>query len=96
MKIYRSILTIQASWQEIEGVSNNVKVCVRAADCGDGFVCCTSVDMGEWHLCAKNEVSSFPSILFIPKYKYHISYINVLCLILLFFLFNFFLLLLFI
>ena len=45
------------SWQTLEGKKTLIK-CTQLTDCNDGFICCTSTNIGEWHLCKLNEVNN--------------------------------------
>ncbi len=50
-----------ASWTVLDGLTDNPTCVGTQNKCPDGFNCCTSTDIGEWHLCTADQVYSHPS-----------------------------------
>ncbi|CAK9873993.1 unnamed protein product [Sphagnum jensenii] len=52
---YRLYTVLWASWTVLDGLTDN-PTCVGTQKCPDGFNCCTSTDIGEWHLCTADQI----------------------------------------
>ncbi|KAH8963311.1 hypothetical protein BDL97_04G001700, partial [Sphagnum fallax] len=49
------ILFISENVVVLDGLTDN-PTCVGTQKCPDGFNCCTSTDIGEWHLCTADQI----------------------------------------
>lgn len=60
--------------EQSNGFSNKIDL----ADCNDGFICCTSANIGEWHLCTTKQVYylsyGFSCIQNLEKFRFKLFY----------------------
>ncbi|KAH9564017.1 hypothetical protein CY35_04G002900 [Sphagnum magellanicum] len=53
---YRLYTVLWASWTVLDGLTENPTCVGTQNKCPDGFNCCTSTDIGEWHLCTADQI----------------------------------------
>ncbi|CAM6047030.1 unnamed protein product [Sphagnum compactum] len=53
---YRLYTVLWASWTVLDGLTDNPTCMGTQNKCPDGFNCCTSTDIGQWHLCTADQI----------------------------------------